>query len=58
MNLKPFRPTQNLDNRDQHSEATHQMWIALVSILAMVLAIVVVLTLIGAGGADAALLDR
>lgn len=54
MNLKPFRP--NMNNRDHHSEESHQMWIALGLILAVVLAILFVLTLVG--GADAALLDR
>ncbi len=58
MHLKPFTPPQHMDERDEHSAESHDMWIALGSILALVLAMVIVLTLVGAGGADAALLDR
>lgn len=54
MNLKSFRPIQNPKRRD--SGESHQMWIALGSILAVVLAMVIVLTLVS--GADATLLDR
>lgn len=58
MNLKPFTPRQPMDDRDEHWAESHQMWIAVGSILAVILATVIILTLVGASGADAALLDR
>lgn len=58
MNLKPFPPPQQMDDRDEHSAESHAMWIALGSVLAVVLAMVIILTLVGGGSADAALLGR
>lgn len=58
MNPNPFGPARNLENPDQYPEESHDMWLALGIILAVVLTILIVLTWVGSGSADAALLDR
>lgn len=57
MNFKPLGPVQNLENPNR-SSGSHDVWVALGTILAVVLMILIILTLVGAGGADAALLDH
>lgn len=57
MNPKPFGSARNPKNPDPPPSKSHDMWIALGSILAVVVMILIVLTFVGAGTTDGALFN-